>query len=507
MPMIQSWRGRSISNWFNIRVIIAAYLILGAVYSVASPIFEGPDESNHFFVIQSIHETGRLPVQDSATSTLYRQEGSQPPLYYLAGAMLISGIDVSAASEYVRSNPQVNIGSPGSPNNKNHYIHTSREDFPYHDTPLAVHLLRGLSIGLGLITISMTYALARLLFPDRKSVALVAAMLVAFNPQFIYLSAAVNNDNAINALAACSLYLLARLWRGDRSWRVLLALAVSLGLAVIAKLGGLILLGFSVVVIGYLAVKQRDWRWGGRSVFVVGAAVAVIGGWWFIRNVQLYGDPTGLSAMLKLLDGRTTEVTVAQMISELPSLWFSFWGVFGWFNIQLPDWAFGIYAVVVVGALLSGGLALRRVREYDWRQLEPILALAGWVGLVFVGLIRYEMMLKAFQGRLLFSAMPALAILLALGAMRWLERSGSRGLIGFAVVLFAIAAWTPVGVIAPAYAQPLKISLADIPGEVKRIDIDFNDTVRLIGGYVEPRTIQTGDFVTIKLYWQALRQP
>ena len=115
MLMVQPWHGRSISNWFNIRVIIAAYLILGAAYSVASPIFEGPDESNHFFVIQHIHQTGRLPVQDSAISTLYVQEGSQPPLYYLAGAVLISGLDVSAANEYVRSNPQVNIGRPGSP--------------------------------------------------------------------------------------------------------------------------------------------------------------------------------------------------------------------------------------------------------------------------------------------------------------------------------------------------------------------------------------------------------
>ncbi len=41
---------------------------------------------------------------------------------------------------------------------------------------------------------------------------------------------------------------------------------------------------------------------------------------------------------------------------------------------------------------------------------------------------------------------------------------------------------------------------------MKRVNIDFNGTVRLIGGYVEPRILQANEFVTVKLYWQALRQ-
>ncbi|MBI5567801.1 MAG: DUF2142 domain-containing protein, partial [Chloroflexi bacterium] len=490
----------------NLRVIVAAYLALGVMYSVASPIFEAPDESNHFFVIQYIRETGRLPVLEAGAETLHVQEGGQPPLYYLSAALLTAWIDTSAARDSLRPNPFVNIGNPGRPNNKNHYIHTAAEDFPYQGTALAVHVVRWLSIGLGLITVVATAATARRLFPDRRSVALLAAALVAFNPQFIYLSASVNNDNALIALAACSLYLLARLWRGDRSRRIVLTLGAVIGLAVLAKLGGLILLAFAIAVIGYLAVTRRAWRWSWQAVVTLMIPVVIVAGWWFARNIQLYGDLTGTRLMVNLLGGERTNITVAEIISELPSLWFSAWGVFGWFNFQLPDWAFAIYTALVAGALVGGGLALRQQRRYARRQIEPIAALAIWTSLAFAGVLYWETFVPAFQARLVFSALPAMAILLALGLIRLLDRVKIWGPAGLGVVLFATAAWTPFGVIAPAYAIPRTITLADIPVGVKRVNVDFNQTVRLIGGYAEPRTLQANDFVTIRLYWQALRQ-
>ena len=64
-----------------IRIIIAAYLVLGALYSVATPIFEASDEVSHYAVIQQLVDTGELPVQQPGVTTRWAQEGSQPPLY------------------------------------------------------------------------------------------------------------------------------------------------------------------------------------------------------------------------------------------------------------------------------------------------------------------------------------------------------------------------------------------------------------------------------------------
>jgi 4-amino-4-deoxy-L-arabinose transferase-like glycosyltransferase len=415
---------------------------------------------------------------------------------------LTSWIDTRDAAEFVRENPQANIGNPGLPGNKNHYIHTAREAWPFQGAPLAAWVLRLFSLGLGALTLTLTYTTARLIFLDSR-VALLAAALMAFNPQFVYLSASINNDNGMNVLAAGSLYVLARLWRGDRSWRAILALGLLLGAATLTKLTGLILLGLAAVVIGYLAVTRRAWRWALRIGLVVGLSVIAIGGWWYLRNWQLYGEPTGADMLIKVL-GQRAPITLATVILELPSLWFSSWGVFGWFNLQSIDAAFAVYTAIVLAALCGGVLAWRR-HGWSMRRAEPLWALGLWAALVLAGVLRWETVAPAFQGRLLFPALGALAILLAAGLSelfgRWRVATGA-----LAIGMLAIAIDVPLGVIAPGYRLPDRIQLADVPSNVQRLNVDFNGTLRLIGGRVETPA-QPGAVMSVVLYWQALRRP
>ena len=69
--------------------IVVLYTVLGTIYSVTTPVFEAPDESHHFFVVKHIVEHCALPVQRAETRGLWEQEGSQPPLYYVVGALLV----------------------------------------------------------------------------------------------------------------------------------------------------------------------------------------------------------------------------------------------------------------------------------------------------------------------------------------------------------------------------------------------------------------------------------
>src|SRR5690606_32578831 len=114
---------------------------------------------------------------------------------------------------------------------------TAAEAFPYRQSALAVHLARAASTVLGIITIVATYGIGRLLLPRY---ALIAAALLALNPQFIFMSAVVNNDNLVVAL--CSLLLWWTLWQGQQRhlpwWHYLLA-GVLWGCAALSKLTGL----------------------------------------------------------------------------------------------------------------------------------------------------------------------------------------------------------------------------------------------------------------------------
>ncbi len=153
--------------------ILGCFIFLSMLYSVVNPIFESPDELQHFHYVRHIARTWTLAVQDPAQVAPYRQEGSQPPLYYLLGAALIAWVDTDDAERSIRENPHVNLGVPQAFGNKNMVVHTQAEGFPYRGVSLAVHLLRLLSIGLGAMTVCATYALGREVFPDKPSVALL----------------------------------------------------------------------------------------------------------------------------------------------------------------------------------------------------------------------------------------------------------------------------------------------------------------------------------------------
>ncbi|MEP7293074.1 MAG: hypothetical protein ABI835_14930, partial [Chloroflexota bacterium] len=87
-------------------LILAAYLVLATTYSVTTPIFEASDELWHYPMVQYLATHGlALPPQEIGVVTAWRQEGSQPPLYYLAAAVLTTPIDTSDMDVIRRINP------------------------------------------------------------------------------------------------------------------------------------------------------------------------------------------------------------------------------------------------------------------------------------------------------------------------------------------------------------------------------------------------------------------
>ena len=130
----------------GLTVLVAVFLLLATVYSIATPIFEAGDEIWHYPFVRHLATGNGLPVQDPAVKTLWAQEGGQPPLYYALGALATAWIDTQDLPDRLWINPEAKIGIPLVYGNKNMVVHTGAEDFPWHNTTLAVHLLRFLSI-------------------------------------------------------------------------------------------------------------------------------------------------------------------------------------------------------------------------------------------------------------------------------------------------------------------------------------------------------------------------
>ncbi len=424
------------SAW--LRLILAVFVALGVLYSVATPIFEASDEVWHYGVVRHIALTGELPVQQAGVTTDWEQEGSQPPLYYWLMSPLVAWFDRGDGPRPVM-NPHTQPGDPSLDANRNLMIHSPAEDFPWQGVALAVHLMRLISIGLALITITMGYQIARRLFPDRSSIPIGTAALIAFNPMFIFISASVNNDNLVVALSSVALYLTLVCWQEtqlDRAaWIRRGVLGVVLGAAALTKVSGLTLLPVVglMLTIRHLdlggfrqradsdnshiktseVLAGREWRaWlitGGMLMVLV----AAIAGWWYLRNMQLYGEPFGLETMVAIAGPRTTPQTIGQLIAEFDGFRYSYWALFGAVNILTVSIAYTVFDAFTLIALV--GLVVWIVINRRRQQTAPLLWLLSYALLVFVGVIRWTLMTPASQGRLMFTAITVISLGLWLG--------------------------------------------------------------------------------------------
>jgi len=514
----------------QVALVLVLFVALGTYFSVTTPLFEAPDEQWHFAYVQYV-ATGRgLPVQTLDQPThLARQEGSQPPLYYLLAAAGTFWIDTSDYPGIVWENPHYGYNVPGIVNdNKNLFIHTSLESFPYHGAVLAIHLARLLSVLFGALVVLFTYLLALEVFPERKYLAASAAALVAFVPQFLFISSAVSNDSAITAMAAVSLWLKVRLFTVDGGQRTkdasgsfspsivrhssAIALGAATGLAALAKVSGLGLVVLAALTI--IFVFRKNIRQSFVPLGLLLLTCALIAGWWYVRNLVLYGELTGTAMMVRIFGARTTPLTMTQLLTQLGEVWETFWVGFGWGNIRAQP---VIYTLLEIAVVLSGIGLLRfsiasfrlpiadeRKSAIENRKLQ-MLVLAVWVAVVLVELIGWMETTQAPHGRLFFPALPALAPLAAFGLTQ-LAPQRMQPLVarGAAVGLFAFAVYAPFALLQPAYAYPAPLTANDVQNLAHRVDINYDNKMRLLGYDIVPDRVHPGDWATLTLYWQSL---
>jgi len=247
--------------------IIVAFIALSATYSVVTPIFEASDELWHYPFVKHLADGNGLPVQDASVNQPWRQEGSQPPLYYALSALATFWIDTSDAYEghppLLWYNPHVDNGLLTADGNTNLVVHSRQEAFPWHGAALAMHLIRFLSVLMGAATVLLTYLIALELFPGREDVAFGAATVNAFTPMFLFISGAVNNDNLVVPLCSLTLLMMVKTANrksqiANRNWVLDIRywiLGFVLGLAALTKESAVGLLPLAL-----LAVAVRIWQ-------------------------------------------------------------------------------------------------------------------------------------------------------------------------------------------------------------------------------------------------------
>ncbi len=485
-------------------LVLAAYACLALAYNLATPMGEGPDETEHFAFTQYLLTEGRLPLAPARQDEGMIQ-AKHPPLYYGLGALIGMGGRVEDLG--FRPNPFFSFAwDSGEPHNA--MLHFSREAFPYQDAPEQrdARVLRLLSLAFGMITVWASWALARLAWPGRPALALLASSLVAFLPGFVFSSAVFTNDAAANACAALALLAALRLSAPGAGRREAMQAGLALGLCLLAKLTTLPLLG--LVGLAWLWQLWRR-RSAGRSA-VRGDAVrlgawialpaALLSGWWFLRNMRLYGwsDPLGWQRFSARATDLERQIPLSQ---ELGSYWRiqldSFWGWFGWLAVRLEAWQYlvarGLALLMLVGLALWFARSWRAAAEPARRATILSLLCAGAVYLS-VFRLAFEMNTIVAHGRLLYTALPALGLLGATGLLALTPaRAEWRAAVLGSLLMAALASQALIGSLRPAYRMPEPVEAAggDLPASGRPF-ADFGDEVRLVGHAMAARLVPGG---------------
>ena len=414
--------------------LLGAALVALALWSLLVPAWESSDEPDHWQYAAYIHQHAALPPYDRQF-----REGNEPPLYYL----LMSPVTGTGGAP----GQALGRGADG----REHYINLPRL-YPTSQHDLrdyaGLHIGRLLTCLVSLGTVWFTFLAGRVA-TGRRETGFLAAALVAFLPQFSARGSTFSTDALVTAVCAAGTWLIIRLWRHGYSHRLGAAIGVVGGLAILSKVTGVVLFAGFVVAVAV----RRDVPWRSRVMRLWPIAVSLlIASPWLIHNQITYGDPLDLKqvpvavgdlfaphALLSGYFAGAFPLTLAQ----------SFVGLFGWTNVPMPPAYYAAYAMVLCLVIAGCCRAIRESSEI--RGLMTVL-LAITVA-AFLIVVDINLTFTQPQGRYMFAALSAIAVLAALGLEAtpgWTRHALKATTIGAGFLFVLDVALLPL-VIIPAY--------------------------------------------------------
>jgi len=492
-------------------LIVSLHFILGITFGLSLPIFEAPDEANHFLFIRYLQIHHTLPVQ---TLDQNGPRSHHPPLYFILGAVLSAWVPNAGSADRVASQESGDFWfryGDQSNDHKAKYIHTAQERWPFQGQALAVHVIRPLSTLFSTLAVIFTFLMVGELLPASPSVALLAAALLAFNPMVLFMSGTVQNSTSTLAASAACLYALSHWLRQGFTFRRWVGLGIIFSTGVLLQASGLALAAPVAVGLAYDAWRARQFTRLIVHTVAFSLPVIVLTGWWFVRNQILYGDWTANSIVGALWADQP--IMPFEMVAHL--LWTGMVGRFGFgLIIEYSDLIYhtawllaGLAALGLVPLALSG---LRPLAARGWSQLNQVLndETALWtihvvtLLAVTLALIVYILWyIRGGHGRYLFTAYPSLALLLAAGALAWFRPPQQMlGLLIGSVLSLGLTLYGLFGLIIPTYAPPRSPTPTELR-QMTPVDADIGQTARVLGYTLNTRLLRPGETLEVTVYW------
>ena len=484
-----------------IALVLATHAVLAFGFLVATPMGEAPDEPSHVQYVMFLREEHSLPIVP-ADGAARLPQGKHPPLYYLLGALFSAGGDFKSLG--FTENPHFSYRVPDDSKTPA-FVHPEAVSLAETPGEVTGRRLRFVSLLAGLLTVWATWALGRTVWPDRDEMAVASAAVVGFMPAFAFTAGIFNNDALAAAWSAVIVWLSVKLAVGisspleathtsgnfrDRFGSGQPALAITLGvvlgLALITKLTTLPIFGVATVAVLWRA-RVEGLGWLVKAGALVGGAGLLVGGWWPVRNIMLYGfaDPFGLRRWAGSIPHLERIVPLQRELGTYLTIQFtSFWGRFGWVNVPLPV---SVYITIAVACALAvaglfGLLIGFRALQGQTKTGLMICLLAAILAYASALRLGITLNLVAAHGRYLNIALAPLSVLLVSGLVGLLPPRASRVASGALIAgMLGLGTFSLFGVLIPAYRPPAPLTAPELEQTAgERLDIDFDGRLHLV---------------------------
>lgn len=383
-------------EWLLIILLLLIMLLKGVIWSLALPLWQGPDEEDHYNVIQFIGELGRLPdeqdtylVDEVALSRELADVGRLPyaPEQRQAFTQTSTGpgeVDLAQLPSGTRSSFELQaVGKL----NKATPLYYMMAALPYRifyggDLLERAQVQRLFSLLMSSGIVVAAYLITRLLFPANAAMRLTIPTLVAFHPMMTQMSAVITVDGFFILFYSLLIMLSIMVFRDGFDWRYGLIIGIVFSVAFLTKptINGFAPLIGLLVVYDFWRGKERRKQivWGALAMGIV---ILALTSWWMIRSLRINDDLLYFNPVLEghriIQNPFFDYAPVVHMFDYYRSVWggmfVTWWAHFGWIDTALPPWVYSLLRIMTFASIL--GLFVWLLRNWKKRP-----SMATWLG-------------------------------------------------------------------------------------------------------------------------------
>lgn len=480
-------------EWFLILLLLLIMLLKGILWNLALPLWQGPDEEDHYNVIQFIAELGKLPdandtylIDEVALSRELADVGRLP--YAPEQRQAFSNTDIGPGEEDlvhlpVSTRTSFDLEFVGKLNKATplYYIIAAAPYrlFYFTDFLTRVQVQRLFSLLMSSAVVVVAYVTTRLLFPNNAAMRLTIPTLVAFHPMMTQMSAVVSVDGFYFLCYSLLIFISVMVFRDGFNWRYGLILGVTFSVAFLTKptINGFApLIGFLLLYDFWRGVgRRRQIVWGAVCLVVVILATTT---WWMIRSLRINHDLFYFNPVLeghRIIQNPFFEYQPLQhMFDYYQSVWggifVTWWAHFGWIDTAMPPWIYTLLRILTFIAIL--GLFVWLLRNWrkrpslaSWREKNSTAPLVVWSFLLLTIIIPvlllqgYDLIFwwqygngRGLQGRYWLGTILPMLIFFTFGLLVWVPprwQALAHNLLRVGIVLLNFVALT--GYVLPRY--------------------------------------------------------